>query len=169
MPGQRGFTRRNLFRMRQFYETYSADEKVTALVTQLPWTHNLIILTQSKRPEEREFYLRMAMQEKWNSRELERQYRLGAFERAVLSPPKVSAALTQLQGDAAASVFKDAYSVEFLSLATHHTEADLHGGLLGQQGQRGSGVRAQPHAVAGAGGAVPDPVAGQTDAGGQAA
>ena len=38
MPGQRGFTRRNLFRMRQFFEAYSADEKVTPLVTQLPWT-----------------------------------------------------------------------------------------------------------------------------------
>lgn len=58
MPGQRGFTRRNLFRMRQFFEAYStADKKVTALLTQLPWTHNLIILTQSKRHEEREFYL----------------------------------------------------------------------------------------------------------------
>ena len=60
MPGQRGFTRRNLFRMRQFFEAYSADEKVTPLVTQLPWTHNLIILTQSKRQQEREFYLRMS-------------------------------------------------------------------------------------------------------------
>ena len=132
IPGQRGFTRRNLFRMRQFYETYSADKKVTALLTQPPWTHNLIILTQSKRTEEREFYLRMAVQEKWKSRELERQYRLGTFERAMLSPTKVSAALTQMHGDAAARVFKDAYSVEFLNLPADHTEADLHSGLLGQ-------------------------------------
>ena len=73
MPGQRGFTRRNLFRMRQFFEAYVADEKVTPLVTQLPWTHNLIILSQSKRPEEREFYLRMAVRQRWGKRELERQ------------------------------------------------------------------------------------------------
>lgn len=132
MPGQRGFTRRNLFRMRQFYEVYSADEKVTPLVTQLPWTHNLIILTQSKRPEEREFYLRMAVQQRWGKRELERQYRLGAFERAVLSPAKVSPALTQMHGTAAAGVFKDTYSVEFLNLPADHSEADLHRGLLGQ-------------------------------------
>ena len=132
MPGQRGFTRRNLFRMRQFFEAYSSDEKVTALLTQLPWTHNLIILTQSKRPEEREFYLRMAVEEKWKSRELERQFSLGTFERAVLRPTKVSAALTQMHGAAAAGVFKDAYSVEFLNLPADHTEADLHSGLLGQ-------------------------------------
>jgi predicted nuclease of restriction endonuclease-like (RecB) superfamily len=75
MPGQRGFTRHNLFRMRQFFEAYgTADKKVTALLTQLPWTHNLIILTQSKRPEEREFYLRLAVQARWTSREMERQY-----------------------------------------------------------------------------------------------
>jgi predicted nuclease of restriction endonuclease-like (RecB) superfamily len=59
-PGLRGNTRRNLFRMRQFHETYRGDEKVSALLTQLPWTHHLLILSKSKRPEEREFYLRMA-------------------------------------------------------------------------------------------------------------
>jgi len=40
-PGLRGFTRPNLFRMKQFYEAYHADEKVSPLVRQLPWTHNL--------------------------------------------------------------------------------------------------------------------------------
>jgi predicted nuclease of restriction endonuclease-like (RecB) superfamily len=132
IPGQRGFTRRNLFRMRQFFEAYSGDKKVTPLVTQLPRTHNLIILSQSKRPEEREFYLRMAVQQRWGKRELERQYRLGAFERAVLCPAIVSPAVTQMHGAAAAEVFKDTYSVEFLNLPADHSEADLHSGLLGQ-------------------------------------
>ncbi len=71
-PNLKGFTRRNLFRMRQFYETYSKDSIVSPLVTQLPWTHNLIILSQSKRLEEREFYLKMAIKERWSKRELER-------------------------------------------------------------------------------------------------
>ena len=84
-PGLNGFTRRNLFRMRQFYEAYHGDEKVSALLTQLPWTHNLIILSQSQRPEEREFYLRMAVQEKWSSRELERQFNDLAVLRAQVS------------------------------------------------------------------------------------
>ena len=75
-PGLRGFTRPNLFRMRQFYESYKDDVKVSALVRLLPWTHNIIILSQSKRPEEREFYLRMATQEKWGKRELERRFKL---------------------------------------------------------------------------------------------
>ncbi|MCE2449873.1 MAG: hypothetical protein J4F35_16300 [Candidatus Latescibacteria bacterium] len=99
-PGLRGFTRRNLFRMRQFYVTYRGDEKVPPLVTQLPWTHNLIILSQSKTPEEREFYLKTAIREKWSKRELERQFRGALFERAVLNPPKVSAVLAQMQPEA---------------------------------------------------------------------
>lgn len=59
-PNLKGFTRPNLFRMRQFFEAYRQDEKVSLLVRQLPRTHNLIILSQSKRPEEREFYLKLA-------------------------------------------------------------------------------------------------------------
>ena len=63
-PGLRGFTRSNLFRMRQFYETYRGEKKVAPLVRQLPWTHNLIVSGQSRRAEEREFYLRLAIQER---------------------------------------------------------------------------------------------------------
>ena len=130
-PGLRGFTRRNLFRMRQFYETYRDDEKVTPLVTQLPWTHNLIIINQSKRPEEREFYLRMAIQERWSKRELERQFKAALFERSVLNPVNVSPVVAQSH-PTAIDVFRDAYVVDFLELPERHTEADLHRALLGQ-------------------------------------
>jgi predicted nuclease of restriction endonuclease-like (RecB) superfamily len=57
---------------------------------------------------------------------------LGTLECAVPSPAKVSAALTQMHGAAAEAAFKHAYSVEFLNQQAGHTEADLHGGLLGQ-------------------------------------
>ncbi|MFP1133158.1 DUF1016 N-terminal domain-containing protein [Asticcacaulis sp. W401b] len=62
-PGLRGFTSRNLFRMRQFYETYRGSKIVTALLTQSPWTHHLMIMGQSQIPEEREFYIRQAIAE----------------------------------------------------------------------------------------------------------
>jgi predicted nuclease of restriction endonuclease-like (RecB) superfamily len=128
-PGLRGFTRSNLFRMRQFYETYRGEKKVAPLVRQLPWSHNLIILGQSKRPEEREFYLRIAIQEGWTKRELERQVNSALFARVVLSPPKVSPAVRQLHPEAM-SIFKDAYNLEFLGLPQVHAEADLHRALL---------------------------------------
>lgn len=128
-PGLRGFTRPNLFRMRQFFEAYQGDEKVSPLVRQLPWTHNLIVLSQSKRAEEREFYLRMAVQEQWSKRELERQFKTGLFERVVLTPTRVSPAVRQTHPKAI-EVFKDAYMVEFLALSETHSESDLHQGLL---------------------------------------
>jgi hypothetical protein len=94
-------------------------------VRQLPWTHNLIILSQSKRPEEREFYLRMAVQERWSKRELERQFKAALFERAMLHPPKVAPVVRQTH-PTAAEVFRDTYLVEFLGLPDGHDEADLH-------------------------------------------
>lgn len=128
-PNLQGFTRRNLFRMRQFYETYQDDQIVSPLVRQLPWTHNLIILSQSKHAEEREFYVRMAIKERWSKRELERQFNTALFARMVLNPVKVSPAVTQLHPEAL-TIFKDSYIVDFLNLPEQHSEADLHKGLL---------------------------------------
>ncbi len=128
-PDLKGFTRASLFRMRQFYETYQGDEKVAPLVRQLPWTHNLIILSRSKYPEEREFYLRLCTREKWSKRELERQFRAALFERAVLNPPKTSAALKQLPAEIE-TIFRDSYLFDFLALPERHSEADLQRGLV---------------------------------------
>ncbi|MFJ4456794.1 YhcG family protein [Pseudomonas sp. NPDC089392] len=128
-PGLRGFTRANLFRMRQFYDLYRADEKVAPLVRQLSWSHNLIILGQCKQHDEREFYVRKAVQEHWSRRELERQLKSALYERCVASPAKVSAALRQ-NYPAAMDVFRDAYMVEFLGLPGVHGEADLHCALM---------------------------------------
>jgi hypothetical protein len=98
--GQRGFTPRNFFRMNRFYETYRDNAIVRPAASQLHWTHHLIILSQSKRPEEREFYLRMAVKERLTKRELERQFNAALFEQVVLSPPKMSSALPRIHPDA---------------------------------------------------------------------
>lgn len=128
-PDWKGFARRNLFRMRQFYETYRDDEKVSPLVTQLSWTHNLTILSRSKCPEEREFYLRLCIRERWSKRELERQFNAALFERAVLNPPKTSAALKQLHPEIE-TIFRDSYLFDFLALPEQHSEADLQRALV---------------------------------------
>lgn len=133
-PGLRGFTRRNLFRMRQLFEAYGDNQKVSPLVTQLPWTHHLIILSQAKHPEEREFYIAAAIQERWSKRELERQIRSGAALRAGPNRGIVSPAVAQLH-PGAPEEFKNAYSLEFLGLPPDHSEADLHGAILRNLGR----------------------------------
>ena len=98
---------------------------------ELSWTHNLLILSRSRREEEREFYLRECIRERWGKRELQRQLNGALFERVVLSPAKLSPPLAELHPDAAA-VFKDAYLVEFLDLPPKHSETDLQRALVEQ-------------------------------------
>ena len=71
----------------------------------------------------------MAIREKWGKRELERQFRGALFERAVLSPPKVSPVVTQLH-PTAKEVLKDSYLLEFLDLPASHAESDLQQELV---------------------------------------
>ena len=130
-PGRSGFSASNMWRMRQFFETYRVRPKLAPLVRELPWTHNLIIMSRCKRDEEREFYLRLCTREKWAKRELERQLDGALFERVVLSPVKLSPPMAELYPYAAA-VFKDTYLVEFADLPPRHSEADLQRGLVEQ-------------------------------------
>ena len=128
-PGRSGFSASNLWRMRQFFELYRGEPKLAPVVRELPWTHNMLIMSRCKREEEREFYLRLCRRERWGKRELERQLAGSLFERTVLSPPKLAPAVRELHPDAAA-VFKDTYLIDFLDLPTAHSEADLHCGLV---------------------------------------
>jgi len=89
-PGQRGFTRDNLFRMKQFYDTYRDNTIVGPLADNCPGRTTSSSLGQSKRPEEREFYLRMAVQRNGANASWSGKFKVALFEHAVLSPVKVS-------------------------------------------------------------------------------
>jgi predicted nuclease of restriction endonuclease-like (RecB) superfamily len=133
-PGIRGFSPQNIWRMRQFYQSYREQPILSALLRELPWTHHMLILGRTKIDEEREFYIRLAIREKWSSRELERQLNTARFERTILNPIKVSPVFQELHPETA-NIFKDIYSLEFLGLPAEHSEADLHGGLLRNLGR----------------------------------
>ena len=78
---------------------------------------------------EREFYIRMALRERWSSRQLQRQFNASLFARVVLHPPKVPAVLAQSH-PGILEFFRDSYVLEFLNLPADHSEADLHRSLL---------------------------------------
>lgn len=128
-PNIRGFSTQNLWRMRQFYETYRDQPKLSPLVRELSWTHNLAIMSRCRRDDEREFYLRMASREKWSKRQLERQLDGALFERVALSPPNLSPAVTEIHPEAE-SLFKDSYLIDFLHLSESYSEADLERALI---------------------------------------
>lgn len=130
-PDLKGFSDKNLWRMKQFYETYNDFPKLSALLREISWTNNLTILSRAKTIEEQEFYLRLCSQEKYSSRELERQISSGVFERVMLGNSKLSAAIRGIHPELNNS-FKDSYVFEFLNLSESHSESDLQKGLIRQ-------------------------------------
>lgn len=55
VPNATGFSTSNLWRMRQFFDTYRATPVLAPLVRELSRTHNLLVMSRCKRDEEREF------------------------------------------------------------------------------------------------------------------
>ncbi len=128
-PTLKGFTERNLWRMKQFYEAYKDNEKLTPLVTEISWTNNLIILSSTKTDEEREFYLLLTSKERYSKRELERQIKSGIYERTMLANEKLSTVVRELPQETK-DVFRDSYALEFLDLPAPHSEKDLQHALI---------------------------------------
>lgn len=128
-PDLKGFTRRGLYRMKQFYELYKDDEKVSPLVTQLSWTNHLKIMSGSKSKEERQFYIELAVREKYSKRELERQMDSGYYERYMLSSGE-SLPATQKAKKETHNLFMDSYVLEFLDAPKIGSERDFQKSIL---------------------------------------
>jgi predicted nuclease of restriction endonuclease-like (RecB) superfamily len=84
----RGFSPQNIWRMKQFYETYKDSQILSALLRELSWTNNLLVMSRAKTDEERLFYIKLSIDEKY-SRELERQFDAMRFERTAISENKL--------------------------------------------------------------------------------
>lgn len=131
-PEVRGFTKRNIERMVQFYKTYKDDEIATPLVTQLSWTNNLLILSGSKSEEERHFYLKLAIKENYSKRELDRQITSSYYERYMLSDGNLLPTKTKTidEDDYPNTRILDTYSLEFLDLPNEYSEKDLKKAII---------------------------------------
>ncbi|TAF76672.1 MAG: DUF1016 family protein [Bacteroidetes bacterium] len=130
-PESKGFSDKNLWRMKQFYETYCDFPKLSTLLREFSWSHNLIIFSRCKSIEEKEFYLRLTKKEKYTFRELERQINASYFERIMLSNTKRSP-IARVLPEGFENIFKENYVLEFLNLPELHNETDLQKGLVSQ-------------------------------------
>lgn len=126
-PGIKGFNRRGLYRMKQFYETYKDDEFVTPLVTQISWTNHLLIMSGSKTAEERHFYMELCAKEHYSKRELERQIDSAYYERYMLSSKKPLP--ESVSRDVRKSIL-DTYVIEFLDLPEQFSEKNLRKAII---------------------------------------
>ena len=121
-PGVKGFNRRGLYRMKQFYETYKDDEFVSPLVTQISWTNHLLIMSGSKSAEERHFYMSLCVKERYSKRELERQMDSAYYERYMLTNQQPLP--TPVSKDIRGSIL-DTYVLEFLDLPNDFSERNV--------------------------------------------
>ena len=126
-PEIKGFNRRGLYRMRQFYETYKDDEFVSPLVTQISWTNHLLIMSKSKSKEERDFYIALAAKEHYSKRELERQLDSAYYERYMLSSSKQA---QELVPSNIRSSILDTYVLEFLDLPQQYSERNFRKAII---------------------------------------
>jgi predicted nuclease of restriction endonuclease-like (RecB) superfamily len=159
--GLKGYNRRGLYRMKQFYETYTNSLFVSPAVTQIEttktthpkivtpavtqltsdirqsmlcqisWTHHLVILSRTKTEVERSFYINLCIKERYGKRELERQISSGLFERVVIGKQSLPPGKNELHQHMA-NTFKDNYVFEFLNLPEEHSEDDLQKALSRQ-------------------------------------
>ena len=130
-PDLKGFSDKNLWRMKQFYETYKDFPKLSSLLREISWTHNLAIFSRCKTMEEREFYIKTTKQENYSARELDRQISSSLFERTMIGNSKRSTVLREASKDTS-HTFKDSYVFDFLNLPDSHNESDLQKGLINQ-------------------------------------
>jgi predicted nuclease of restriction endonuclease-like (RecB) superfamily len=98
--------------MKQFYEIYKNFPKLSTMLREISWSHNLAIFSRCKTGEEREFYLRLAKQENYSFRELDRQISASLFERTMIGSSKLSTVL-RAPNHSLANTFKDSYVFEF--------------------------------------------------------
>ncbi|MBM9615709.1 DUF1016 family protein [Desulfobulbus rhabdoformis] len=129
-PGISGFSRRNVFYMREFYLLYHDDKRVQPLVAQIGWTHNLVIFQRCKDPLEREFYIRMTRKFGWSKNVLIHQIDNQSYEKSLIGQTNFDQALTpELRAQAKLAV-KDEYTFDFLELGEEHSERELERELI---------------------------------------
>lgn len=122
-PNVIGFSSQNIWRMKQFYETYASNEKLATLSRELSWSHNRLIIPLEKN-QEKEFYLRMSLKENWSVRELERQINSSYYERVMLADSKLATLSRELPQNIT-NTFKDTYIFELLQIPEEHHEKEL--------------------------------------------
>jgi len=132
-PNIKGFTKRNIERMIQFYKIYKDDKIASTLLTQLSWSSNLLILSNTNTKEERHFYLKLAVKEKYSVRELNRQLQSSYYQRYMLSNGTALKSQKEIINEAdnfPSTRILDTYSLEFLDLPNEFSENDLKKSII---------------------------------------
>ena len=130
-PAMTGFSRTNVFNIRKWYLYYSgSDTKVQQAVGQIPWGHNVAIMSNASSRQEAEFYVFKTLENGWSRNVLVHQIESGLFERQGKVVSNFKKALSSPQSDLAQESLKDPYVFDFLTLTDRARESELEDKLI---------------------------------------
>ena len=132
-PGVSGFSARNLWDMRRFYEAYYSDEKLRQLVAEIPWGQNLLILNKVKNPMARLYYLNETAEMGWSRNVLLNQIKAKAYERHKIlhKHHNFERALPVHLAEQADKSLKDVYMLDFLGITKPVIEREVEQRMVG--------------------------------------
>lgn len=127
----KGFSKRNLERMRKFYIYFPI---ATTVSSQLSWSHYLELLKVDEESK-RKFYMKETINSRWSVRELQRQIGSLLYERLLLSANKDKVLELAEKGyelKESKDLVKDPFVLEFLDIKenTDYLESDLEKNIL---------------------------------------
>lgn len=166
-PGMKGFSKRNLERIRKWYLFYTLEnrncdtacvaieqqpvvqlpetdalQKVERLVphskwpqavdnlVQIPWGHNLVIISKCEDVAEGLFYVQKTIENNWSRNVLTHQIESGLYKRQGKAITNFEKTLPAPQSDLAQQIVKDPYNFDFLTLTENYKERELEQGLI---------------------------------------
>ncbi len=125
-PDIKGFSKRNVYAMRQWYLFYSEQfEFVPQAVAQIPWGHNRLIMTKIKNIEEAIFYAQATIENGWGRDNLEIQIDKNYFLKKGNAITNFAKTLPSPQSDLAKETIKDPYDFDFLGLEDDALEKEI--------------------------------------------
>ncbi len=139
-PKMKGFSRRNLFYIKQWVNFYTEQnqlvqqpvaliKKVQQFIGQIPWGHNILIISKVKSFAEAEFYLKSTIAHNWSRSVLAMHIELDDFRRLGKLAHNFHLTLPKPQSDLARETLKDPYNFEFLCLNDYALEREIEDAL----------------------------------------
>lgn len=129
-PRMKGFSRANLMYMRAFAQAWPDTEFVQQAVGQLPWGHNLVLLTRLKQPEDRMAYARAALEHGWSRNVLNIHIETRLLERTGRAVNNFDRHLPAPGSDLAQQSLKDPYLFDFLDVGREADEREIEASLV---------------------------------------
>ena len=129
-PEMKGFSRANLMYMRAFAEAWPDAEVVQQAVGQLPWGHNLVLLTRLKQPAQRLAYAQAAIENGWSRNVLNIHIETALLERTGQAVTNFKERLPAPGSDLAKQSLKDPYLFDFLDVGKEADEREIEAALV---------------------------------------